>query len=597
MWWRKQSKKGFYYTHDMERIERSFWSMIKRFFEPIKTTPKSYAFFIFSEAFDVFQSIFVVQLWFYIIRAIESWHEEKILFRWMILWWLFVVTRLITYISQIVYEYLMNQSEFDIKKKYLKKLISLDNNAIDRLGTGKIQDIIKTWIDSWWNMATWILGSITVESLWLIYAFVIMLNESPTIYHFVWLVVLFIVSSYFLWKWLYILEWVRRQSKEIGTEIARHDVKIIMSKVEILQNNKIGHELSKQQSLISKNINLRQRWNAIKWLRQMMSWFLIDWLQLRIYVWVWLWVLTWNYTFAYMMLLLQLVNKVDQYVWQLRGHFKRYFAEKTHIEKLWDLFDTTPTITWYEEWADFEYTRWKIQIKNITYAYDAENVFSDFSLDLHWWKKTALVWVSWSWKSTLVKLIAWYLRPDSGGIIVDGQNLADVSLKSYYKHIGYLTQEPSVFDGTVMENLTYALEADVDTWVLQQAIKNARCEFVNEFPQGLETEIGEKWIRLSGGQRQRLAIAKIFLKDPKIIILDEPTSSLDSFSEEWITEAMHNLFAGRTVIIIAHRLQTVKEADDIILLDNGKVMERWTHTELVNLWGQYAKMLELQSWF
>jgi len=129
------------------------------------------------------------------------------------------------------------------------------------------------------------------------------------------------------------------------------------------------------------------------------------------------------------------------------------------------------------------------------------------------------------------------------------------------------------------------------------AIKYAKCEFVYDFADGLDTEIGERWIMLSGGQRQRLAIAKIFIKDPEIIILDEPTSALDSFSEEWITEAMHNLFDGRTVIIIAHRLQTVKQADDIILLDQGKVVERGTHDELVKKCGQYAKMLELQSWF
>lgn len=125
----------------------------------------------------------------------------------------------------------------------------------------------------------------------------------------------------------------------------------------------------------------------------------------------------------------------------------------------------------------------------------------------------------------------------------------------------------------------------------------AKCEFIYDLPQWVDTEIGERGIRLSGGQRQRLAIAKIFLKDPEIIILDEPTSALDSFSEEAITEAMHNLFENRTVIIIAHRLQTVKHADDIIVLDHGEVVERGTHHELVSQSGSYATMLELQSGF
>jgi len=124
---------------------------------------------------------------------------------------------------------------------------------------------------------------------------------------------------------------------------------------------------------------------------------------------------------------------------------------------------------------------------------------------------------------------------------------------------------------------------------VRKAIKLSKCEFIYDLPDGLKTEIGERWVRLSWGQRQRLAIAKIFLKNPEIILLDEPTSALDSFSEEAITEAMHNLFEHRTVIIIAHRLQTVKEADDIIVFDEWKIVERWTHKSLISHKGKYNK--------
>ena len=132
---------------------------------------------------------------------------------------------------------------------------------------------------------------------------------------------------------------------------------------------------------------------------------------------------------------------------------------------------------------------------------------------------------------------------------------------------------------------------------MKEVIKQAKCEFIYELENWLQTEIWEKWIRLSWWQRQRLAIAKIFLKDPQIIILDEPTSALDSFSEEQITKAMHNLFKNRTVIIIAHRLQTVKNADKILVLENWKVVEEGNHSELVKLKWIYKKMLDLQSGF
>jgi ABC-type multidrug transport system fused ATPase/permease subunit len=152
--------------------------------------------------------------------------------------------------------------------------------------------------------------------------------------------------------------------------------------------------------------------------------------------------------------------------------------------------------------------------------------------------------------------------PDDGKVLVDGQDLSAVALQTYFSHVGYLTQEPSVFDGTIRENLEYGVNPHPDPlptaslgegvsgfeilknndFLLEKAIKAAKCDFIAELPNGIDTEIGERGIRLSGGQRQRLAIAKIFLKDPKIVLLDEPTSALDSFAEEAVTEAMENLF-------------------------------------------------------
>jgi ABC-type multidrug transport system fused ATPase/permease subunit len=271
------------------------------------------------------------------------------------------------------------------------------------------------------------------------------------------------------------------------------------------------------------------------------------------------------------------------------------FAE---VENLWDFFDNTPQIQWYEEWKTFIYKNGDIHIQNISYSYENSSpVFQNFSLDIPGSKITALVWPSGGGKSTLVKLISGYIRQDSGDIIVDTQNLRDTSLKSYYADVWYLTQEPSVFDGTVEENLLYAVTQKPSENQIKKIIKLAHCDFIYDLPEGLQTEIGERGIKLSGGQKQRLAIAKIFLKDPKIIILDEPTSALDSLSEQKITEAMHNLFEGRTVIIIAHRLQTVKHADDIIVIESGSIIERGTHASLVRKKWYYKEMLDLQSGF
>ena len=315
--------------------------------------------------------------------------------------------------------------------------------------------------------------------------------------------------------------------------------------------------------------------------------------------------------------------------------YKNFSKEFSDIEKIWEVFDFGPTMKWYLSGNTFLTEKKDIKIQNISYGYNETKVFKDFSLTIAHGKKTAFVWASGGGKTTLMKLIAGYLHPESGRISIMGNKLDETALKTYYPHIGYLTQDPSVFDATIRENLVSAIsvmstESSVpvtttrhlarkvwkteqdfslrsaslemtETQELEQklheALRLAHCDFVFDLEKWLDTEIGERGVRLSGWQKQRLAIAKIFLKNPEIILLDEPTSALDSFSEEQITKALDELFVGRTVIIVAHRLQTVKKSDDIIVIEWWEVVERGDHDELVAKWGIYYKMLELQSGF
>lgn len=313
---------------------------------------------------------------------------------------------------------------------------------------------------------------------------------------------------------------------------------------------------------------------------------------------IWFWIFDHLFSISDIVGLIALIVLLNWNVLEYVDFYKTATQEFTQVQNLWDTFDRIKQIKWYNTWLNFIYKRWDIKIDNLTYGYKEDKVFKNFNLEIKGWLKTAFVWVSWSGKSTLVKLIAGYLHPeDEWNIIIDGQNLKQVKLKSYYQNIWYLTQDPSVFDGTILENLTYWIHKTLSLKEIKKMIKMAECDFIFEFKDWLDTEIWERWIRLSWWQRQRLAIAKLFIKDPKIIILDEPTSSLDSFSEEKISIALKKLFKWRTVIVVAHRLQTVKEADNIILLQNWKIIEKWTHKELLKKKWIYYRMIELQSWF
>lgn len=288
---------------------------------------------------------------------------------------------------------------------------------------------------------------------------------------------------------------------------------------------------------------------------------------------------------------------LDKYFQGLVDSFQSFADEQTNYRRLREYLDDMADFDRYREGAVFVPEIGKMEFENVSFAYveGKESVIRKLSLTFEGGKKTAIVGRSGAGKSTVVKLLLGIAVPDSGRILVDGQDVSELRLDSYFPHIGYLPQEPSVFDGTIRENLRYGLDRETSQEELETALRHARCDFVEHMADKLETEIGERGIRLSGGERQRLAIARIFLRNPAILVLDEPTSALDSFSEAAITEALHELFAGKTVIVVAHRLQTVKEADKIVVMGEGKILESGTHAELIALGGEYSKMVDLQD--
>ena len=207
---------------------------------------------------------------------------------------------------------------------------------------------------------------------------------------------------------------------------------------------------------------------------------------------------------------------------------------------------------------------------------------------------TALVGTSGGGKSTLVSLVMAFNRPKSGRVLVDGADLAGLSLREYRRTIGVVLQENFLFDGTVAENIAFARPHATRAEIEQVARVAHADEFVRGFPQGYDTVVGERGIKLSGGQRQRIAIARAILADPRILILDEATSSLDSESEAQIQDGLRSLRRGRTTFVIAHRLSTIVTADQILVLEAGEIVERGTHRQLLALNGRYRQLYDRQ---
>jgi len=207
---------------------------------------------------------------------------------------------------------------------------------------------------------------------------------------------------------------------------------------------------------------------------------------------------------------------------------------------------------------------------------------------------TALVGASGGGKSTLIGLVMAFSHPKSGRVLVDGRDVTSLRLRDYRSHLGVVMQDNFLFDGTVRENIAFSKPGATDEEV-RAAARIAHCdEFVNGFKDGYETIVGERGVKLSGGQRQRVAIARAILADPRILILDEATSSLDSESEALIRDGLRSLRRGRTTFVIAHRLSTIESADQILVLEHGEIIERGTHRQLIALGGRYRQLYEKQ---
>ncbi len=243
---------------------------------------------------------------------------------------------------------------------------------------------------------------------------------------------------------------------------------------------------------------------------------------------------------------------------------------------------------------DLVVTRGEITFENVSFGYKSKKLFYNKDLTIHHGEKVGLVGYSGAGKTTFVQLILRFYNLDNGRILIDGQDIAKVTLTSLRRQVAVIPQDPQLFNRTVYDNIYYGrIEASQEEVI--HAAKLARChDFIMELPEGYQTRIGDRGAKLSGGQRQRVAIARAFLANVKILILDEATSALDSKTEVDIQEALKLLMQGRTTIVIAHRLSTLRGMDRILVFEAGKVMEEGSHAALIAMDGIYANMWKLQ---
>ncbi|WHA09773.1 ABC transporter ATP-binding protein [Enterococcus montenegrensis] len=264
------------------------------------------------------------------------------------------------------------------------------------------------------------------------------------------------------------------------------------------------------------------------------------------------------------------------------------------FERIFEYMDITPTIQNTPQAKDLTISRGEVLFTAVDFRYEENEVLNNINLQILPGETLALVGPSGAGKSTLTHLLTRLYDPTSGTVTIDNQNIKDVTFTSLRQNIGVVSQETFLFNGSIYDNLLYANENASKAEVIAATKAAYIHDFIMTLPNGYDTVVGNRGIKLSGGEKQRIAIARIILKNPQILILDEATSALDAISEYYVQKAMDNLMQNRTSIVIAHRLSTIANADQIAVMEHGQIIEQGEHNKLMSKNGLYAKLYQTQ---
>lgn len=278
-------------------------------------------------------------------------------------------------------------------------------------------------------------------------------------------------------------------------------------------------------------------------------------------------------------------------------NFARLYQEGiTGFSRFMDMLEVEPDIQDSTDVIELAHVQGNVEFRGVSFKYkeDHDYILKHISLNIKVGEYIALVGSSGVGKTTLCSLIPRFYEISEGEILIDGKNIKDISLHSLRRNIGVVQQDVYLFAGTILENIRYGKRNASKEEIIEAAKKANAHDFIMALPNGYQTDVGQRGVKLSGGQKQRLSIARVFLKDPPIIIFDEATSALDNESEKAVQDSLEQLASNRTTLVIAHRLSTVRNAQRIVVLTDNGIDEQGTHAELLALDGTYANLYNMQ---
>jgi ATP-binding cassette subfamily B protein len=497
---------------------------------------------------------------------------------------LLVVSTILGYVENYPEQQVVNKLYLDFKLQSLKKMKTIDYLSYQKIGTGRLTQKVEdgalasrdVMVDFWLKILRWLLPTALFSLL-----FIYQVKKEFVLFILAGYVIVIIVSNLILKK-LYSLKEKILVNQEF---LNKHLVRGFMELVVFRTNKKYDTEIKVSKDGIKNIVDGKTKIKLVHELFFSLFALIVNVLQVLVLAYA---VLNSNLSVGAIVTVIALLGKAYEPIAIFNVEYVDYKLNKVTVKKYLELLDLKDDVN-LESGNIVKKVDGKIEFENVTFGYGENKVLDGLSLEVEKGTSVAFVGESGSGKSTIIKLVMGLLKNQEGRILIDGKELSKMNLNSFYDYVSYVSQEVPIFDGSLKENLVFDKKVS-DERIVEVLKLVSLDKFYERLEDGLETELGEKGIRMSGGERQRLALARLFFEDSKIIILDEATSAMDNVTEQVVMKNVLEHLTNKTILIVAHRLETIKDVDQIFVLEDGEIKEQGKYQILVRKNGYFKKL-------
>lgn len=498
---------------------------------------------------------------------------------------LLIVSTILGYLENYPEQQVKNKLYLDFKLQSLKKMKSIDYLEYQKIGTGKLAQKVEdgasasrdVMVDFWLKLFRWLIPT-AIFSLLFIYR----VKNEYVLFVLAGYILVIIISNLLLRKLYSLKEKILINQESLNKHLIRGFMELVVFRT----NKKYDSEIQVTKDGIKNIVDAKTKIKLVHEMFFSAFALIVHILQVLVLAYA---VFKSNLSVGAVVTIIALLGKAYEPIAIFNVEYVDYKLNKITVKKYIDFLDLKDDIA-LNTGKIINKINGEIEFKDVYYAYDNEkNIIDNLSLKIKSNSSVALVGESGSGKSTIIKLIMGLVKYKKGSILIDGNELSELNLNSFYDKVTYISQEAPIFDGTLKENLVFDKKVS-DKEILEALEMVCLDKYYKKLENGLETELGEKGIRMSGGERQRVALARLLFDDSKIIILDEATSAMGNITEKRVIENVIKKLKNKTLIIIAHRLETIKDVDLIYVLSDGIIKEKGTYNDLLKQKGYFSKL-------